>query len=82
MKFQFHLNYKKIIKSQQIDFDLPISANSARSSSSPRNHDVTATYFLTCSGTKHRKKATFPKNTSFPSTLISYNCLTTEIKDK
>lgn len=61
-------------------FYLPIYASSASSSSSPRNQDVTVTYFRTCSGIKHLKKATFPKNTSVPSTLISYGCLTTWIK--
>lgn len=56
-----------------------MSAISACSSSSPRNHDDTTTNFRTCSGMKHRRNATFPKNTSFPSTRMSYGCLTTAI---
>lgn len=84
---QYDVEYREFIEYQMCRynwnkwlFNLPISAISACSSSSPRNHDDTTTNFRTCSGIKHRKNATFPKNTSFPSTRMSYGCLTTAIK--
>lgn len=48
-----------------------MSANSGNNTSSPRYQDVTDTTSLTCSGIKQRKKATFPKKTSLPSTRLS-----------